>query len=142
MKRLIVLAALALTACSTAPAPGHAWQVTDIYTAPGEPPSVSGEAAGAVQLVLGESSATGSTGCAPIQADIAVTEDTVEFTSVRIPELGDMPCQGRRAWAHQHMSSLLVDGAVFDRSQPTDTEMVLTLRGEDVDRPALRLAAW
>ncbi len=161
MKRALVLlaAAATLAACTPEPAPvegsliGQTWQVTDIFTEPEAPSTVSGSAAGAVEIVFGDSTATGSTGCAPLQADVrfvsgqdAVPADeaeAVEFREVGIPDPADagMPCEGTRAWAHGHMTRLLTDGATFDIESVSPTEMVLTLRGDAVDRPALRLAA-
>ena len=52
-----------------------------------------------------------------------------------------MECEGTRAWAHEHMTRLIVDGATFDIAATSPAELVLTLRGDAVDRPALRLAA-
>lgn len=160
MRKALVLlgAAAALSACTPSPEPvegsilGQTWQVTDIFTEPGAPSTVSGAAAGAVHLVFGDSSATGSTGCAPIQADAtflrggdAVPADdaeAVEFSGVGIPDPAEagMECSGTRAWAHEHMTRLITEGATFDMSATSPTEMVLTLRGDAVDRPALRLA--
>ena len=60
-------AASLLGACTQPPAPvagsliGHTWQVTDIFTTAEAPSTVSGSAAGAVELIFGDSSATGST---------------------------------------------------------------------------------
>ncbi|MDR7330255.1 hypothetical protein [Corynebacterium guangdongense] len=164
MRRPLVLlaAAIVLSACAPDPAPvegsliGQTWQVTDIYTTPEAPSTVSGSAAGAVQLVFGESSATGSTGCAPIQAEAtflagrdpdsapvpADEAEAVVFSDVGIPDPGEagVACEGTRAWAHEHMTGLLTEGATFDIEAVSPAEMVLTLRGDVVDRPALRLA--
>lgn len=157
---LLLAAAALLSACAPDPAPvegsliGQTWQVTDIFTTPEAPSTVSGSAAGAVQLIFGESSATGSTGCAPIQADAtflagrdpdpvpADEADAVVFSDVGVPDPGEagMACEGTRAWAHEHMTRLLTEGATFDIDAVSPTEMVLTLRGDAVDRPALRLA--
>lgn len=132
---------------------GHQWQVTNLYLEPDAPSDVSGAAGGAVTIVFGETSATGSTGCAPIQASIDFLADgspahindatAVRFTDVRIPDPAGVgvDCAGQRAWTDDSMRFLLSDGHVFDIHHPTQTEAVLTLQTSGVDRPAMRLAA-
>lgn len=156
---LLSACALALSACGgdqeePLPEPvsvaGPMWQVTDIYTAPGEPSSVPPGAAGSVGLIFGSGSATGSTGCAPIQARVEysadgepATVDEADAVTFDIVDLGpvDGECSGSDAWSHGHLTELIVPGAEFDMSLTTPTELVLTAREEAVDPPSIRLVA-
>lgn len=155
---LLSACALALTACGGQEEPlpepvsvaGPMWQVTDIYTTPGEPSSVPPGAAGSVGLVFGSGSATGSTGCAPIQARVhysadgeSTTVDEADAVTFDIVDLGpvDDECSGSDAWSHGHMTELIVPGTEFDISMTTPTELVLTAREEAVDPPSIRLVA-
>ncbi|MDO5454791.1 MAG: hypothetical protein Q4F37_07345 [Corynebacterium sp.] len=156
---LLSLCATALTACGGDPdeplpepvsVAGPMWQVTDIYTTPGEPSSVPPGAAGAVGLIFGSGSATGSTGCAPIQARVEysadgkpATVDDADAVTFDIVDLGPVEgeCAGSDAWTHGHMTELIVPGAQFDMSMTTPTELVLRVRDEAVDPPSIRLVA-
>jgi hypothetical protein len=155
---LLSACAMALTACGDQEEPlpepvsvaGPMWQVTDIYTTPGEPSSVPPGAAGSVGLTFGSGSATGSTGCAPIQARVeysaggeSATVDEADAVTFDIVDLGpvDAECSGSDAWSHGHMTELIVPGAEFDMSMTAPTELVLTVRDEAVDPPSIRLVA-
>lgn len=156
---ILAAAVLSLSACGSEPAEdlseplsvaGPLWQVTDIYLEPGEPSSIPPDAAGTVGLLFGESTATGSTGCAPLQArvgyhDAGETVPAVEATTVVFEQVEFGPteedCAGSDAWSHDKMTRLLESGAEFDLSMSTPTELVLTRQGEAVDRPSLRLVA-
>lgn len=141
-----VLLAGGLVACGT-PEPtvlGSTWQVTDVWVTPGDPSAVP---LGGT-LVFGEVSLTGSTGCAPIQGTVTFTRDgetvqAADAEAVTVDRLEiDAPAAGcPAARTHQLLTTMLQPGATFDLRQDTDTELVLTLRGEGVDRPAIGLAA-
>jgi len=143
---LAVSGAGSLVACGT-PEPtvlGSTWQVTDVWVTPGDPSAVPDGGT----LVFGEASLAGSTGCAPIQGTVTFTRDgetvqaadadavTVDRLEIDVPA-ADCPA----AWTHELLTTMLGSGATFDLRQDTDTELVLTLRGEGVDRPAIGLAA-
>lgn len=149
MNKVSVLAVIGLTGLvSACAAPqestgvvGPMWQVTDIYTEPENPSAVPPSAAGAAALVFGETSATGFTGCSPIQASVTfdAEESVLTFDEVAIPAPED--CTGGSAWTHESMSSLVQPGNSFDMRRPSPSEMVLTLRVDEINRPSLRLAA-
>lgn len=154
MKRLLLsgaaAAVLTLSACATEPTAevtGTSWLVTDIWTVPGEPSTLPPEAAGRARLAFGEHSMTGHTGCAPLQGTVSVTregEDTdVESAStITIERLEvEEPAEDCPAAAvHEQLTGLIEPGAVFD-VRHEDRALVLTLRMDAVDRPAIGLAA-
>ncbi|MCS5479615.1 hypothetical protein NYP18_08085 [Corynebacterium sp. YIM 101645] len=154
MKRLLLTGAtavvLALSACTTEPTAevtGTSWLVTDIWTVPGEPSTLPPEAAGRARLAFGAHSMTGHTGCAPMQGTVSLTregEDTdVEsahtFTVERL-EVEEPAADCPSAAVHEQLTELIEPGAVFD-VRHDDRDLVLTLRTDAVDRPAIGLAA-
>jgi hypothetical protein len=143
-------AVLALSACATDPTAevtGTSWLVTDIWTTPGEPSTLPPEAAGRARLTFGEHSMTGHTGCAPLQGTVSFTREgldtTVEsahtFTIDRL-EVEEPAEDCPSAAVHEQLTELIEPGAVFDVHHD-DRALVLTLRMDAVDRPAIGLAA-
>ena len=145
--RVLAIAAVGVLAACSAPPPTiteATWQVTNIGTDPGAPAAVPVGGA----LAFGEASLAGTTGCSPIQGAVTFTRDgaTVaakDAQSVTIDriEVEAAPADCRAAWTHEQLIALLVPGATFDLYQPHDTELTLTLRGDEIDRPAIGLSS-
>lgn len=146
----LCLAVVLLAACAPDPSADVAdtsWQVTDIWTTPGDPSSLPPQAAGRAWLAFGEQSLSGNTGCVPVQGTVSFTADgeaarADEADSLRIDRLevesaaADCPA----VWAHQHLTDLLEPGAEFDVHRE-ERSLTLTLRSDAVDPPAIGLAA-
>lgn len=154
MKRLLTTwaaaAVLALSACSaepTAEVTGTSWLVTDIWTEPGEPSALPPEAAGRARLAFGEHSMTGHTGCAPMQGTVSFTragtdtdvQNAHTFTVERL-EVEEPTADCPSAAVHAQLTELIEPGAVFD-VRHEDRALVLTLRMDAIDRPAIGLSA-
>ncbi|AJE34054.1 hypothetical protein B842_11035 [Corynebacterium humireducens NBRC 106098 = DSM 45392] len=152
MRRAVVaLAAGALlVACApdpTADVAGSSWQVTDIWTTPGEPSALPPQSAGLARLAFGEQSLSGHTGCAPIQGTVTFTRAgeparTEDADTLRIDHIeGDTAADDCPALhTHEQLRELLAPGAEFDLRH-AERELTLTLRVDAVDRPAIGLAA-
>lgn len=148
MRRGVILLALALSACSVEPRVADtSWQVTDIWTTPGDPSALPPQAAGRAWLAFGEQSLTGHTGCVPLQgtvtftageeASLAEDAETLRIDRLEIePAAADCPAR----WAHEQLTDLLVPGASFDVHHG-ERALTLTLRDGAVDSPAIGLAA-
>lgn len=143
-------AALLLAGCSsepTAEVAGSTWLVTDIWTAPGEPSALPDGSAGRARLAFGERSVSGHTGCAPLQGTVRFTREGLEsdvesahtLTVDRL-EVGEAEENCSAAWSHGQLTELIEPGAVFD-VRHEERSLVLTLRTDAVDRPAIGLAA-
>lgn len=149
-----VLAALTagalLTACApdpTADVAGSAWQVTDIWTTPGQPSTLPPQSAGLARLVFGEQSLSGHTGCVPLQGTVTFTRageparaedaDTLRIDHVESDSAAD-DCPALHT--HHQLRELLEPGVEFD-VRHAERELTLTLRTDAVDRPAIGLAA-
>ncbi|QGU05521.1 META domain-containing protein [Corynebacterium comes] len=143
-------ATLLLAGCSSAPTAevaGSTWLVTDIWTTPGEPSALPEDTAGRARLAFGERSVSGHTGCAPFQGTVRFSREgeetdvesahtlTVDRLEVRETEEN---CSA--AWSHGQLTGLIEPGAVFD-VRHDDRSLVLTLRTDAVDRPAIGLSA-
>ncbi|WP_018117990.1 hypothetical protein [Corynebacterium mastitidis] len=148
-------AAVALAACS----PGHSavvgptWQVTGLYTDPGESGDLPADAAGRAALSFGEGTVTGSTGCSRIQGIVrfsaggspaaaqdadALTFDRVDIESAEnTGDASGTPCVGGAAHVDATLRELL--SGEYALSRPSEAELVLTQRSEAVDAPAIRL---
>lgn len=138
--------ALLLTACSPAPGDlerpveGTTWTATDIYLSPGRPSALPSSSAGAVILVLGRSSATGNTGCAPMQAVTRLETERVVFEDVRYAGVSpDCPAAAREV--HEQLTALIHSGTEFAVSRRGPSEIVLTAETDAVDRPSIRFLA-
>lgn len=159
-----VLAPTGLVACSqnTAEPPMRIaqrnWQVTAIFVDPQSPTNIPESVSPRPEMTFGESSATGSTGCARFQALVSYHrtagnsgEDAEENTTIReanrvkVEKIKmDEPnegCAGTSAWAHENLSGMLTEGAEFDIAFGTSEQLSLTLVDDRVDSPALRLSA-
>lgn len=148
----LLTAAPTLAACGdreTAVA-GSTWQITGLWTTPGDSGMLPDAAAGRAQLIFGEATVTGSTGCAPIQGTVSFTQegeparaqeaDAVTFEAVEI-EAPDDSCQGTVRSVHEDLTGLLAPETAYDLRHESEVELVLTQQGELVDRPAIRLSA-
>lgn len=148
MKRAVVLLALALGACTAQPRVADtSWQVTDIWTTPGDPSTLPPHAAGRAWLAFGEQSLSGHTGCVPLQGTVTFTTGEKESLAedaqtLRIDHLEIEPpaadCPAR--WAHEQLTELLRPEATFDVHHG-ERALTLTLRDGGVDSPAIGLAA-
>lgn len=144
MRPLAVLAcALLLSACSAPPADGErpvestTWSATDIYLSPDSPSALPASSAGAVTLVIGRASATGNTGCAPLQAKVELTGERLVFDEVHYGEASPT-CPELSRGVHDTVTGLIHDAAAFSVDRRGPSEIVLTAETEAVDRPSIR----
>lgn len=150
MRRAVIAAALLLGACAadpTADVAGSSWQVTDIWVTPGDPSALPPQAAGLARLAFGEQSLSGFTGCVPLQGTVSFTRagETAraeDADTLRVDHLeADAPAADcPAAHTHEQLTDLIREGAVFDVHH-AQRSLTLTLRGDEVDRPAIGLAA-
>lgn len=156
MRRLFSLigaglgATVLLSGCATEPTAevmGASWLVTDIWTAPGEPSALPDGAAGRSRLAFGERSVSGHTGCAPLQGTVRFTREgqdadveSANTLTVDRLEFGDTEENCSAARVHDQLTGLIEPGAVFD-VRHEDRALVLTLRTDAVDRPAIGLSS-
>ncbi len=153
MKRVIaaVVTGVLLAACTpdpTADVAGTSWQITDIWTAPGQASALLPQSAGLARLVFGEQSLSGHTGCVPIQGTVTFTRagtparaddaDTLRIDHIEHRSTAAADCPALHT--HLQLEELLAPGAEFDLRH-SEREVSLTLRTDAVDRPAIRLAA-
>lgn len=129
---------------------GSTWQITGLWTAPGDSGVLPGAAAGRAQLIFGETTVTGHTGCAPLQGTVSFTRDdapsrareadalTFGAVEVEAPAEG---CEGPVRFVHEELVGLLAPETAFDLRHESEVELVLTRQGEAVDQPAIRLSA-
>ncbi|AIG64662.1 hypothetical protein CATYP_08920 [Corynebacterium atypicum] len=125
------------------------WQVTAIYTEPGQPAAIPAPAAGIALLAFGKSTISGFTGCVPIQAMASYFDDHGQHTSAAQAsrmELNQVTianaepsCEGPARHVHDELVPLL-HGA-FKISHVGSTEIVLTQDVPAIDAPAIRMAA-
>lgn len=145
-----VLLAAALSGCATDPSAdvaGSTWQVTDIWTTPGDPSSLPPQSAGLARLVFGEQSLSGHTGCVPLQGTVTFTRDgeaaraedadTLVIDRIERESAAD-DCPALHT--HSQLRDLLTPGAVFDVHHASRS-LTLTLRVDEIDPPAIGLAA-
>lgn len=137
MKKLlaVLVCGVALTACSNEIPMSNTWQVTNVYTSPDVPSQVPVPA----YLVFGDSTVTGSTGCAEIQGRVSFTPDAAQPThaSFRDMNFRDASCEGSQRFFHDQMVALL--GGELEVKKEKD-EMLLT-KTDGLDRPGIRLVA-
>lgn len=148
----LVAAVPLLASCGEQPTAvaGSTWQITGLWTAPGDSGVLPDTAAGRAQLIFGEATVTGSTGCAPIQGTVSFTHegdpsraqeaDAVTFEAVEIEAPGE-DCAGPVRFVHEELVELLAPQTPYDLRHESEVELVLTQRGAPVDRPAIRLSA-
>ncbi|OIR45852.1 hypothetical protein [Corynebacterium sp. NML130628] len=131
MKRLLVAgAALGLAACAPAP---PVWQVVAVYTSPDTP----GDLPDRANVSIDGSKLTGSTGCGKVEGEVTVTEDTLAIHEISFPDPAG--CEGAARYTHDQLASVVVPEATFHINNVSDTEKVLTLDGEDVNEPSVRV---
>lgn len=145
MRRLAIVGlTLALSACSSEPANGErpleatTWSATDIYLSPDAPSALPAASAGAVTLVFGHASATGNTGCAPLQATTTLDGDHLTFDEVNYGEASPT-CPELALGVHELVTGLIHDGSAFSVDRRGPAEIVLTAETEAVDSPSIRL---
>lgn len=127
---------------------GPTWQVVDLYRHPGETSNIPDSVAGKVNLVFGDSSLTGNTGCSQIQGRIKFLTNhrpsqadgahQVIFEHMHLdPPSG---CEGAALHSHDVMRDML--HGKYDIVWENDREVLLRRpAGEHgVDVPAIRLA--
>lgn len=127
---------------------GPTWQVVDLYRHPGETSGIPDSVAGKVNLVFGDSSLTGNTGCSQIQGRIKFLTNhrpspadgahQVIFEHMHLdPPNG---CEGAALHSHDVMRDML--HGKYDIVWENDHEVLLRRpAGEHgVDVPAIRLA--
>ncbi|TVX77408.1 hypothetical protein [Corynebacterium sp. NML180780] len=150
MNRLL---ALGLTAALTLPLAAcggeQTWQVVAVHTDPAEPGALLADAAGLANFTITDSSLTGTTACADLDAAIT-TEDDAEDDAFTVDsvEVGDAAdCDGGARHVHEQLTSIIVPGARFRVDHLTDSEMVFTATSDGpegepvVDPPSIRLMA-
>lgn len=140
----------ALAAGETVPVTGPLWTATDYFTSRDEPSALPQTVAGTVNLVFGDSSAAGSTGCAEFQAEItflsgdeestADKADAVVFDDTEFRDVGD-ECAASSRVVHEDLVEFYSSGARLELSRRGTTELVLTSTKQSVDAPSLRFAA-
>ncbi|GAB3704128.1 META domain-containing protein [Corynebacterium nasicanis] len=140
MKRALIFLALALTACSGEPEVSDTtWQVTDIWTTPGDPSTLPPQDAGRAWLALGGQSLSGNTGCSRLQGTVTFSEDgeTLSIDHLEVdPAAADCPAER----THGQLTELLRPGAEF-AVHHAGRSLTLTARSDAVDPPAIGLAA-
>ena len=80
---------------------------------------------------------TGSTGCGKVEGDVTVTEDTLPVNEISFADTAG--CEGAARYTHDQLASLVVPEATFRINNVSDTEKVLTLEGDDVNEPSMRV---
>ncbi|KQB86229.1 hypothetical protein [Corynebacterium lowii] len=142
------IAATALAACAQehSAVVGPTWQVTGLYLDPTESGDLPASAAGLAMFSFGEGTIAGSTGCSRIQGIVNFTKDgesspaqdadTVAFEQVDFEDRSE-DCQGGAAYTDATLRDLLRGD--FTIAQPSEAELVLTQRSDEVDAPAIRL---
>lgn len=146
MNRLL---ALGLTAALTLPLAAcggeQTWQVVAVHTDPAEPGALLADAAGLANFTLTDSSLTGTTACAGLDAAITAEDDAFTVDSVEVGDAAD--CDGGALHVHEQLTSIIVPGARFRVDHLTDSEMVFTATSDGpegepvVDPPSIRLMA-
>lgn len=148
----LLLSAPVLAACAesdtSSPITGTNWQITNLFLAPETPSALPDLVAGRASLVFGQSSAAGSTGCAPFQGQVTFSSDgeptspqdadrvSFDLMDIEVPVEG---CVGQAMFIHQELSRLL-DGE-FDLELLSENELALTKVSDAVDPPAIRLSS-
>lgn len=138
MKKMIAATALTtqLCACGTQQLPmTSTWHVADVYTTPGTPSQPTAP----TYLVLGNSSVSGSTGCAQFQGKVKFTPSAEKPEKVELSEMkyDSTDCVGPERFYHDSLVQLLAGELDVRR---TNDEMLLLGPGE-LDRPGVRLVA-
>ena len=156
----VALSASLLSGCGssddTEQAPGNhevmdkSWQVIGIYTTPDGPSTIPDSVPIAPSMTFGSHGIVGTSGCAQFRArasyfrgteDAAVNDadnlriDGIEWDSTRDG------CTGESLWAHNQIVRLITEDSAFDMKVDTVNQLILTLRTDAVDSPAIRFAS-
>ena len=103
------------------------------------------DAAGLANFTITDSSLTGTTACADLDAAITTEDDAFTVDSVEVGDAAD--CDGGARHVHEQLTSIIVPGARFRVDHLTDSEMVFTATSDGpegervVDPPSIRLMA-
>ncbi|WP_257159741.1 hypothetical protein [Corynebacterium cystitidis] len=149
---LVGMLTVGLTGCGAADhLAGETFQVVSVYLEPNSPDELPASAAGAARLVIGESTMTGSTGCAPLQAAVVFSDsasgkevarddaDLVRVTNVEFRDPGD--CDGGRRFVHNALEVVLTAETDLRIDRLSGTELILTKQTGEINQPAIRLMA-
>ncbi|KQB83145.1 hypothetical protein [Corynebacterium oculi] len=140
--------AATLAACAAEPGAiaGPTWQVTGLYLDPRDSGDLPASVAGLAAFSFGETTITGSTGCARVQGIVRFSKDgsdssaqeadAVTFEQIDVED-APADCQGGAAHVDSALRDLLT--GEYTLAQPSDAELVLTQRSQAVDAPAIRL---
>lgn len=150
MNRLLTLGLTAALGLPLAACDGEqTWQVVAVHTDPAEPGALLADAAGLANFTITDSSLTGTTACADLDAAITTEEygedDAFTVDSVEVGDAAD--CDGGARHVHEQLTSIIVPGARFRVDHLTDSEMVFTATSDGpegetvVDPPSIRLMA-
>lgn len=149
----VLFLAAGAAGCGASDAPstlrGPAWQVVAIYTDPEVPGELPAAAAGTAHLAFGGASITGTTGCAALQGSVEFSDEgesvsadrasQVRITGISYDKQGD--CTGELLYTHEQLQAILSPGATLDIQHVGPREVVLTLEGDAVNPPAIRMMA-
>ncbi|ALC06740.1 hypothetical protein CDES_11940 [Corynebacterium deserti GIMN1.010] len=125
------------------------WLVTNIYTSPDEPHAISDLVVNQPSLDFGNSSLSGFTGCVPFTGRAEFLRDgepstVADANYVTLSSLDfntiDDDCIGQERLVHDRMVELLPGS--FEISRSSDSEILLTLDVDELDRPSMRLLSW
>lgn len=135
------------------------FQIVSLYLKPGSPDELPASAAGAARLVVGESTMTGSTGCAPLQAavtfrapgsgpasdatparEVARAEaEMMRINHIEFHNPGD--CAGGPRFVHDALEVILSAETDYRIDRLSDTELILTKLTGEINQPSIRLMA-
>ncbi|STC68814.1 hypothetical protein [Corynebacterium pilosum] len=128
---------------------GQIYQVVSVYLEPESPDELPASAAGAARLVMGESTMTGSTGCAPLQAAVVFSAqgqpaardvaETMRISNIEFRDPED--CDGGPRFVHDSLAQILTADTDYSIDQLSDTELILTKQTGEINQPSLRLMA-
>lgn len=135
---LLSAAGLIGLASCTEPASGNvSWQISQVYVTPDKPAGLPDNVM--ATMVLGNSTVTGNTGCAPFQGRITTDKpneaSVITFQRMRYKEAD---CEGSARYFHDELVRLLDGEFTVKRSE---RELLLTKKTDGVTAPAIRLVA-
>ncbi|MBC3185674.1 hypothetical protein H7347_03640 [Corynebacterium sp. zg-331] len=127
---------------------GPTWQVTGLYLKPGDSGELPSSAAGLAAFSFGETTVTGSTGCARVRGIVHFSKDgspaaareadALAFEHLDVED-AQADCRGGAAHVDAALRELL--SGPYAVSRPSAAELVLTQRSEAIDAPVIRLTA-
>lgn len=128
---------------------GSHWQVVGIFADPAEPGGLPQDAAGTARFVFGPDTVSASTGCENLKGAARFTKEgdpsnPEDADAVAFGALSSTPaeeeCLGGRAHVDRQLDALLNSGE-FGLSRPSDSELRLIARSQEIDPPVIRLSA-